>query len=1164
MLCEREDLVPGVVLRHFEEAAGPVQQVLRRVFNPYEVHCKAERLFGDVLAFNCRTTALELLVYALRQMDEAIHAYGLPSDVRVLREACRMLSGRLMLAFCVAYNAPTASAAHTSARSWSEFEPWSRFLTLWRNEITKYLLSLSESFAAHTLCLSTVVPMTADQITDACRRGELSKDVCFMYEVTQTEMSSSHYRLPVAYHVPVERCANVTTFGLIWFVKCVCAFLAFLLFSWLAVKVVVVVSRTTRFLVGEAIAALINLCSHLRARIQFRSSLRVVKQATEEMTGVSSALEAKPIYKMMGMVANSFDSLEMSMSGSEIRTSGVVPGCVHLVMVTEGEVLFVGMAFRYNDYLVTAHHNIHAMSSTPGKSFIVPFKPDGKKEHSQLDMDSMLELTEEMMSRDIVSGRYAGFDATVIPMEAADWSKLGVQSLKHADAIWNSGVTAYGLEKSGKRKLQRSMGTILKGEDHELTDVFYSASTLKGWSGSPILSGQKRVVALHCGTNGQQNRGLNFAYIRFFIDVYESSGLESNEPESKKYLRSFRGSNGRLAMRREELELERLEDEAHALDSKVYVNRTSNGLIWMSTSDHKSSSRPATTEFVWADECALQITQQEPREIEEAVLKKPSTPRRNDLFAFATDAPFVVERTKQLVSAPYYKGRLPDHDKHVDIEEAKRLGYQPGVFEMPRAVDRETANARAKKSLSLNLEGAVKVRRDYEPPSNALRSEAKMLMIDMLKPNRYVTDCSGVTKEKILAQLNSSAVSSSKSPGLPYILEGFQTNADVIKGHSSLDELAERILRAYKEDTWCTDSVNFHKIEPTKTAKLDDELDRTVQSVGLEAQIVMRCFFAELMDSSVEATRKSPVVAGWSPLKPGDGKFMYDTLAKKGNKLFGYDGKNFEFNAHTECAYNDVSEVMVGLAVPAPKVSKEALRNWRREALTVMDKMGRAGYHCADGTVIKKLVPFILSSGRFDTYIRNSFTGLYWFTIGALQIELSHDEIKAIPKKFGGDDVMLSVKPNFDCEGLVDAMRSFGQNIHKIEVTEPEQGFDFFSWHFTKKKGAVTWVPTRFSKHVENFFNTKHDYRADALVAHMLNWVHSTEHFDFWREIYLTSMKASPEKYPIEALPDQEQIVCHLQGYESLVRDPDLLERVTASAVQEQKGCSESDDTLRC
>jgi hypothetical protein len=229
---------------------------------------------------------------------------------------------------------------------------------------------------------------------------------------------------------------------------------------------------------------------------------------------------------------------------------------------------------------------------------------------------------------------------------------------------------------------------------------------------------------------------------------------------------------------------------------------------------------------------------------------------------------------------------------------------------------------------------------------------------------------------------------------------------------------------------------------------------------------------------------------------------------------------------------------MVGLAVPKPGVDKETFAKWRAEASDVMHRCGMSGYHCADGTIIKKNAALALNSGRFDTYMRNCITGAYWWILGNLAAGYTRQDITNIPAKFGGDDVAVSLPLNHRHQDVLNAMRSFGLEIHKDVLREPEDGFEFFSWSFKKdESGMVTWTPTRFSKHIEAFLNSPHSVRQESLVAHMTNWVHSEDHYNFWRDVYLKSHQSDGTQYPLERIPDRSNLLYHLSGYESLVND---------------------------
>lgn len=1139
----------------------PVSNIINIAFVPGDIATLADQLrqLGWPTDDHPQTI-YNRIVNFVEEMEHKLHSYGVKLTAREGKSIARIHLARYLLTLSIAFLVPVTDAAPLGRSSWADFSHvLPTFFRLLYGDLVSAHKALEHDVQLRYRCRYYVSLATRAQIAGACAQGVLSGPVCKdFYQLSGNLPSYS------AYNMPIERCSyefESSPWLVFFFNILLCLSLGFVAF--LAFKVLKVglkfVFRSAVLLAGLLISLvrlILVTVRSLRLRFAFSRDVALVRVAE-----VSSEVKGKPnetnhFFKMVGSTVKSLALLEMSMPGSEIRISGVVPGCLHLAVLYEKKVTFVGMGFRYGEYFVTAQHNIHAMTSCPGKYYLIPFRPDRKNEICELGMDKMLELTPEILDRDLVGDEFDGYDVSVIPISPASWSTMAVKSLDHSDAVWNSNVTVYGLEKSGKHKLQRSLGAVVKREDDPLHVLFYTASTLKGWSGSPVLSGHRKVVAIHCGTDGEVNHGLNFIVVRFIIDYHESRTRENSEDvERHKILKSSRGRAGRLAIRQEELEFERAEDEA--IDKfKVYMQQAKNGQVWFSAEEDVARANashatwPVLGQSDWADESAISPPMQKPTVVIESKESDPAptTPRRECLFSYAAGAPFVVEQTDIRLSAPHYKGRPSDYERYIDLQEAKELGYDPATFGMPRATDRKSAISRSKNSLSTSLAEAVDVRLNAERPSEILRYEAKSILVELLASLKYPVDGEGVTIQKIESQLNSSVVACSKSPGLPYVVEDkVSTNAELLFKYG-VPELAQSVYSRYKRGNWEQPSVNFLKIEPTKVEKLDKGLDRCVQAVGLDAQLIFRCLFGTLGDVAAEQYKRNPIMCGWSPLKPGDGEFLFSALdkgAKKAkNKVFEYDGQAFEFVAHTEEAYSDVTDVIVALGVPGSKTSVEQMKLWREEARSFMDAMGRSGYQMADGTLVRKLVPFVLNSGRWDTFLRNSVTGLYWMIIGLLESGYSLEDIrKDFVIKVGGDDAIVSVPRNFDPTPFQQSLRKYGMRIHKISLKDIEDGFEFFSWRFSKTdSGLVQWEPTRFTKHIENLLNCAHELRPQALLSHMMNWAHSTKHYEFFRKTYMRGYEMGDSGYELRVLPRREDLLYHFRGMEAMHREPGIVE----------------------
>jgi hypothetical protein len=407
----------------------------------------------------------------------------------------------------------------------------------------------------------------------------------------------------------------------------------------------------------------------------------------------------------------------------------------------------------------------------------------------------------------------------------------------------------------------------------------------------------------------------------------------------------------------------------------------------------------------------------------------------------------------------------------------------------------------------------------------------------MLKPLRFVTDCTGVCTDNIERQLNSNLVSGTRSPGLPFVPK-FKCNADVIAEHG-VSGLANLVVQQYQEGSWNHHSVNFLKMEANKADKVEAGLDRCVQSVSLVVQLIFRSFFGAMGDVAVENYRKNPVAAGWSPLKPGDAQHLYDRLKgskkkEKSSQLFMFDGKAYEYTAHTAEAYSDVSRIFVALMQPAKGVTETTFRKHQAEALEFLDIVGKMGYQLSNGTVVEKSLAFLLNSGRWDTFLRNSITGLYWDTVTKLDCGFTKDQIlRDFEVVVGGDDNVQRVPLGFDDQQYVYQMRSYGLPIHQVKKCSITDGFEFFSWDFSEDaSGFVRFVPTRFTKHIENLRVCKHENRPESLRGAMMNWVHDDDKYTYFRNVFMAGHEEDPEMYRLELLVDRVEYLGYLRGTE--------------------------------
>lgn len=1105
------------------------------------------------------TTAEAAVLRRVGCVEHSLHAAGLRMRRRDGRELARLYIVRWMLLFELMYNVPVTMAAGASWNgSW--VDAWSTLVASWQQ--------LCVTLGLYHLCIrEAVVDAVIERSSWFTSDSRESCD--FWYGPSLLEKAWMWCQYWISGSAVYRTCAEdgfhlmVLDTEAYWADAAVCCLYLVVACSlcWLTV------------LAFRFSCACKTWFGRLEVARILRSSCRLDEPTTSDETCNTVSSQCVGVEKLILSTAKlaaqcvPTNVLEMSQKGSAIANSSHVPGLLYLMKIDGEESTPIGVAFRYADYLVTAEHNISVLISAPGTNYVVPFCAVGDK--SRCDEHRHVELTNAMIESDLVPESYKSvFDIAIIPLGNRAFSRLAVSSLSATDAAWGATVTVVGLTNSGNGYLQRSVGQIVKDEEAPLHRVVYNASTAKGWSGAPVLL-RRKVVAVHIGHNGKINYGLNFTVVRRIIYCVTARGQEaayshvtSSSIDYSRWEGSMRDDRG------DEADYDDYGNDGE-VDLEFLTRSKRSGRLYHKSRDEVTSwlNWQSKTGRNWADadyddersdlECAVSVSRSSsisrPTPIAPAqhvTALSPASPKRLEPFGYLDGTVLSKTNNGKHLSCPIFKGVPPDSTEFVDLEAAKLLGYEEGKYVWPPAKTRAVAIQRSVRALSNYLQKSVLTITTGTVPSDDIRVKAKKIWMEVMKPARIVTDCSGVTKDKIRAQIDSTLVKSSRSPGLPFV-PTFQTNGEVI-AHYTVDGLVDLVYQHWIDGTWVELlSVNFPKLEPTKVSKIEAGLDRQIQSVSLVVQLIFRCFLGDIHDRLKEVQGRIPVVCGWCPTNPGDAEMAVNRLVGVGKKrgrgkLLTYDGVAFEYTSHMEWNYSDVSQCTVGLYVPDKGVTDEKFQKWRSEFLDFLDKVGRIGIQCSDGTVVNKTMAAILSSGRFDTYVRNSFTGLYNDIVAKLVMGLGIDSINDTLRKalFGGDDNGQNVGNDFDLEAFRRAFASLGFPIHEVVLADPREGFEFFSWKFTfDRNDAIRFVPTRFTKHIENLLACKPESRPEALRCFMMLWVHDADKFGFFRDLFMAGNASDPESFRLELLVDRYEYLNHVQGNEVCgagFRSPDI------------------------
>jgi len=419
-------------------------------------------------------------------------------------------------------------------------------------------------------------------------------------------------------------------------------------------------------------------------------------------------------------------------------------------------------------------------------------------------------------------------------------------------------------------------------------------------------------------------------------------------------------------------------------------------------------------------------------------------------------------------------------------------------------------------------------------PDRETLDRAELLVVEMLKDVKYemVGDC--LSLDNVQSIIDSSRIDSAKSPGYPYLDDGFTTNGDVIAAGG----LAEKVLHSIGKPS---PSNLFGKYEATKLKKIQDSMHRLVHGVGLNDQIKTHAYFGNFNDALVANYRKSPIMVGWSPLKPTDGDWFFRTMNRgKKYKIVQDDMKHWDYS-YWPWLVQVVINVIIRLAVRSKNMTEEDAVEWKAGARKQLEEQFSLPFRLPDGTIVERLQAALMTSGSVITIAANSVGILVVDVVAKITMGLSNEYItQRCRTRVGGDDKTQSVPLDFDEKVYVAEMQKMGFEVHEAEVHPTMVGASFFSWKFGGDNIMPTWVPSRFTKHVISLQKTKLEDLPQALCAHMRNWCHDRKRFEWFWQAYFRGKEEYPELFDIVKLTDRKDLIQYLRGNESIRNELDV------------------------
>nr|WBT97301.1 ORF2a [Subterranean clover mottle virus] len=250
--------------------------------------------------------------------------------------------------------------------------------------------------------------------------------------------------------------------------------------------------------------------------------------------------------------------------------SSVLPGTepTSLVMLKAKDLAVgFGARVRFNgcsDYLLTAYHVI--------------------KPHEKLNLCKGGYMVEDVDLAVTCGSDHDAVDFALIKVPPAVWSKLKVGVGKLEPMTKKTHITVYG--GSDSTRLLSSSGPAYKGKAGYA--IIHEASTTKGWSGTPLYSGNT-IVGVHTGSGqvGYSNRAVNVKLLLTAVSKFETifSEISYGELDEDNYL---------LRNRDDFVEVEILGKGKFLLGDSSFVDITGKPLGW-------EKEKRARGEALWHD-----------------------------------------------------------------------------------------------------------------------------------------------------------------------------------------------------------------------------------------------------------------------------------------------------------------------------------------------------------------------------------------------------------------------------------------------------------------------------------------------------------------------------------------------------------------------------------
>lgn len=840
-------------------------------------------------------------------------------------------------------------------------------------------------------------------------------------------------------------------------------------------------------------------------------------------------LESKTPALNVKLVTPSIQIEEMAMPGSALCASVRRPVGAIMVANEDTELMAVGCFFRYKDWLVTAKHVANQVSSGLADVYLAPPEVTSRGS-TKLNLKQVVHVDKSRFELDENLFSNQSLDVFVMKLTAKEWTKLNLNTVHLKKATrYKQTISSAGYVNG---VLQSGSGTTGKVK-HTNFLLAHTASTLPGFSGSPIFSGSS-VVGVHISGSKSENWLVRMEVVIHYLPRDEIS----TDMWAQEYLQSYKdrdedlevyneddqwmgvSRNGRLKLLDEDELIER------GMDPTDKVRRSDVNPSY--SFDYQQGKR-------WTD---IDDDDDDNYGYHYKSRRNESAPLRQQGLIKAPDAsslPIPTVKKARVMrlenQAPVHGSRMPgDNADIIDYfkqrkESLDSLGYKAGEYVWPE-INPTVEEVSLVKHLEMFADEQPKI---VNIPTTEERERCVNVCLDMLRANRFEPMTGYKEKNNLMEIINSNLVGARKSAGRPYQAEGMPTNGDVLKNIGA-EGLINLVHERWNEKI--TLKV-FPKSEPNKAKKVERRMIRVVTGFPLHKMVKNQAIFRESLETAVQKWKESPIKYAFNPGLPGHIEHLASCFTRC--PVEEADKSNWDFHMFGYI-FDLCKEIHIRLAVQPASMSDKEFEEWKIDAAGAYDEVYKnIEYACTNGKVYASPFEGIMKSGWLCTIFTNSLGQVVLHVLTMMRCGQTNADILSSKNCLvaGGDDTMNSfaspkLKPKY-----IEESEKLGFPL-EFKSNKGFEGSEFFSNHFKEFRGMWGFEPVRFTKHVEKMGKLKNEHLASALSCAMINYCWKNAEFKFFQKMYTHFRQKDPDNFPLHFLIDQRAQQYKCKGLEAV------------------------------